>query len=119
MPKVEANQSKGQEVIAEKQGLTGSEIHSSFQNRLVNCYHAVRLNLSNSFSPPPRHPHLGASNDAGGPADWLAGGDSAHVTWHRANSPCDVTTGRGAAPREGMASKRKTGRRGVRVKLWS
>ena len=29
MPKVEANQSKRQEVIAEKQGLTGSEIHSS------------------------------------------------------------------------------------------
>ena len=29
MPKVEANQSRRQEVIAEKQGLTGSEIHSS------------------------------------------------------------------------------------------
>ena len=29
MPKVEANQSKREEVIAEKQGLTGSEIHSS------------------------------------------------------------------------------------------
>ena len=29
MPKVEANQSKRQEVIAEKPGLTGSEIHSS------------------------------------------------------------------------------------------
>ena len=42
MPKVEANQSKRQEVIAEKQGLTGSEIHSSSLNTLFRLRSAPR-----------------------------------------------------------------------------